>query len=269
MVPSQPRMAISVDLLSFYRALFEWSCDVINSLMSALHTHYSWQGFRIVNKSEYIQFYTFLCALEQDPQGEVVHEPFCHGLDSAMQWYDILQVEVKRCIEGAIQACCDRIKQEGPFKIKQVLSPSTYKLHLPPTWRMHPIFHASLLSTYQETPKHGLNFLSPPPSIICEEREYTIETIIAHWGSTSHWQFHVWWEGYSLLEDIWEPLSHLAHAKYLVRAYKARHNNVFTSPDSPWHRSSCSSTSPSLKWFSSLTWPAFSLSLVFAYLVTL
>ncbi|KAG1885843.1 uncharacterized protein F5891DRAFT_988238 [Suillus fuscotomentosus] len=43
--PSQPRMAVSVELLSFYRALFERSCDAINALASALKTHYSRRGF--------------------------------------------------------------------------------------------------------------------------------------------------------------------------------------------------------------------------------
>ncbi|KAG1898086.1 uncharacterized protein F5891DRAFT_956107, partial [Suillus fuscotomentosus] len=39
--PSQPRMAVSVDLLAFYCALFECSCDAINALASALKSHYS------------------------------------------------------------------------------------------------------------------------------------------------------------------------------------------------------------------------------------
>lgn len=47
--PSQPRMAISVDLLSFYRALFERSCDAINALASALKTHYSRRGFQVTD----------------------------------------------------------------------------------------------------------------------------------------------------------------------------------------------------------------------------
>ena len=76
-------------------------------------------------------------------------------------------------------------KREGPFEIEQVLSPSTYKLCLPPTWKMHPVFHASLLSTYQETEEHGPNFLSPPPSTIHGEEEYTMESIIAHRVSAS------------------------------------------------------------------------------------
>ena len=76
-------------------------------------------------------------------------------------------------------------------------------------WKMHPVFHASLLSTYQETPKHGPNFLSPPPSLIQGEEEYTIETIITHWGSAACQQFCVRWEGYPLSEDTWElfPIS--------------------------------------------------------------
>ncbi|KAG2058673.1 hypothetical protein BDR06DRAFT_862318, partial [Suillus hirtellus] len=45
--PSQPWMAVSVDLLSFYCALFERSCDAINALASALKIHYSRQGFQM------------------------------------------------------------------------------------------------------------------------------------------------------------------------------------------------------------------------------
>ena len=40
-VPAQPRMAVSVKLLSFYRALFERSCDAVNALAAALSTYYT------------------------------------------------------------------------------------------------------------------------------------------------------------------------------------------------------------------------------------
>lgn len=49
--PSQPRMAVSVELLAFYRALFERSCDAINALASALHTYYIRRVYRMVNKN--------------------------------------------------------------------------------------------------------------------------------------------------------------------------------------------------------------------------
>ncbi|KAG2352588.1 hypothetical protein BDR07DRAFT_1303416 [Suillus spraguei] len=43
--PSQPHMAVSIELLEFYQALFEQSCDAINALALALKMHYSCRGF--------------------------------------------------------------------------------------------------------------------------------------------------------------------------------------------------------------------------------
>ncbi|KAN0078271.1 hypothetical protein V8E55_010328 [Tylopilus felleus] len=45
----QPQMAVSIDLLAFYHALFECSCNAINALFAALHNHYICRGFHIVN----------------------------------------------------------------------------------------------------------------------------------------------------------------------------------------------------------------------------
>ena len=41
-------------------------------------------------------------------------------------------------------------KQEGPFTITKVLSPLSYKLKLPTSWKIHPVFHVSLLTPYHE-----------------------------------------------------------------------------------------------------------------------
>ena len=49
--PSQPRMAVSVELLEFYRALFERSCDAINALAATLSTYYTRRGFRVTNRN--------------------------------------------------------------------------------------------------------------------------------------------------------------------------------------------------------------------------
>ncbi|EGO05108.1 hypothetical protein SERLA73DRAFT_28728, partial [Serpula lacrymans var. lacrymans S7.3] len=48
-VPSQHCMAVSIGLLTFYQALFEQSCNVINTLTAALNTHYICRGFRMTN----------------------------------------------------------------------------------------------------------------------------------------------------------------------------------------------------------------------------
>ncbi|KAF8660467.1 hypothetical protein AX16_001621 [Volvariella volvacea WC 439] len=62
-------------------------------------------------------------------------------------------------------------KREGPFTITKVLGPITFRLELPEQWKIHNVFHASLLTPYRENEVHGPNFLTPPPDIINDEEE--------------------------------------------------------------------------------------------------
>jgi hypothetical protein len=78
---------------------------------------------------------------------------------------------------------------KGPFTIIDVLSPITYQLTLPSQWRIHPVFHAALLSPYKENKTHGPNFIAPPPDIIDGKEEQKIEVIIVGittWLGTSY-----------------------------------------------------------------------------------
>ena len=96
-------------------------------------------------------------------------------------------------------------QREGPFEISQVVSPLAYRLWLPPTWKINDIFHASLLLTYRETAKHGLNYVNPPPEEIDGEEEYEIAEILSHQGSPACHSYFVSWKGYSSAENTWEP----------------------------------------------------------------
>jgi len=69
-------------------------------------------------------------------------------------------------------------KRYGPFPIKQVLSTVTYELELPPQWKIHPVFHANLLTPYRETALHRTNYTQPPPDLIAGEAEYKVEQIL-------------------------------------------------------------------------------------------
>ena len=71
-------------------------------------------------------------------------------------------------------------KRYGPFKIIKEISPVAYQLQLPPSWNIHPVFHASLLLSYSKTPSHGSNFSQPPPDLINNEEEYEVEQIKVH-----------------------------------------------------------------------------------------
>ena len=49
-------------------------------------------------------------------------------------------------------------KREGPFEIEEVLGPVTYQLKLPENWKIHRVFHATLLHPYKENEVYGENY---------------------------------------------------------------------------------------------------------------
>ena len=73
---------------------------------------------------------------------------------------------------------------------------------------------------YQETSKHGANFLEPPPEIIEGEKEYKVKQIInsQRHGKDKKLQFLVHWKGYSVAHDSWEDTTNV-HAPELVKEY--------------------------------------------------
>jgi hypothetical protein len=54
-------------------------------------------------------------------------------------------------------------RRYGPFLVTAVISHTTYRLKLPPTWKIHNVFHASLLTPYRETITNGVKYQEPPP----------------------------------------------------------------------------------------------------------
>jgi hypothetical protein len=95
-------------------------------------------------------------------------------------------------------------KQEGPFLIEEKLGPVTYRLRLPKTWKIHPVFHAILLSPYRETEVHGPNFMKPPPDLIEGEYEYEVEWILKHRRQGRTTAYPTRWKGYQPQDDSWE-----------------------------------------------------------------
>ncbi|THH00881.1 hypothetical protein EW145_g7016 [Phellinidium pouzarii] len=94
-------------------------------------------------------------------------------------------------------------KREGPFTIKQVLSPLNYRLKLPKAWRIHPVFHASLLTPFAETDSHGPSFTQPPPDLIDGHEEFEIEAIVSHSGNGKRRKYLIKWKGYPSSANEW------------------------------------------------------------------
>ena len=114
-------------------------------------------------------------------------------------------------------------KREGPFKIIKVLGPVTYRLQLPKTWKMHPVFHATLLTPFRTTEEHGPSYPRPPPDLVEQEPEYEVEAITNHRLRYHRRQYLIAWKGYPASENTWEPESALKNAQTILANYKKRH----------------------------------------------
>ncbi|KAK1218014.1 hypothetical protein PQX77_019312 [Marasmius sp. AFHP31] len=85
--PSQPRMAISLDLLEFYRTLCQQSSDAVTALANGLSSLYRSRGLRLLGAT-----------------GDAMQDPIRRALGNSLQWYDTLVNEVDRYVVQKIEA---------------------------------------------------------------------------------------------------------------------------------------------------------------------
>jgi hypothetical protein len=69
-------------------------------------------------------------------------------------------------------------EQYGPFTIEKKISPVAFRLTLPPSMKIHNVFHADLLLPYKETEEYGQPYTRPPPVIEEGEENYEINAIL-------------------------------------------------------------------------------------------
>jgi len=110
-------------------------------------------------------------------------------------------------------------RRYGPFEVAAKISDIAYRLKLPDMWKIHNVFHASLLTPYKEMDKHRPNFLEPPPDLIDGEEEWEIEKILRHRMYWKKKQYLIQWKGYTPAHDSWIDESGL-HTPELLANYK-------------------------------------------------
>jgi transposase InsO family protein len=112
----------------------------------------------------------------------------------------------------------------GPFNIIEKVSTVAYKLELPKKLgRLHPVFHISKLKKVLETKDYPTRKQLDRPLPVAKvdgEEAWYVEKIISKRKKGNVVEYLVKWEGYPEWEATWEPISHLALAKDVIKQYE-------------------------------------------------
>ena len=87
------------------------------------------------------------------------------------------------------------------------------------------MFHACLLTPYEETKLHGTTETRPPPNLVQGNEEFEVEAILMHHlYKNRETRYLIKWKGYDTSENTWEPESNLSNAEEELNDYKNRHD---------------------------------------------
>jgi hypothetical protein len=110
-------------------------------------------------------------------------------------------------------------KLHGLFKVVKVLSRSAVRLELPKRWRIHDVFHVTLLEPYRQAKVSGRKAVDLDRVFEDAEEVIPSDEYFPHkiWDSArkrrkGRVEIHYWieWEGYPDKFDFtWEPMAHL------------------------------------------------------------
>ena len=98
----------------------------------------------------------------------------------------------------------------GPFTVLEKVGQRAYRLQLPSSWCIHPVFHTTLLRPY-DPPSSPLQQQPdpPPPIVVGDHLEQEVETILDECMRCGCKEYLVKWKGLPREENSWEPHSHL------------------------------------------------------------
>ena len=115
-------------------------------------------------------------------------------------------------------------KWVGPFAVEKMIGPAAVKLTLPEDWKIHPVFHVSLLKPYrsdgsvQPVIPSGFELLQTDALTVERILDHRIKSVPKHAPIT---EYLCKWHGRDVLQATWEPVRNLgSQAGALITAYE-------------------------------------------------
>ncbi|KAK3526549.1 hypothetical protein QTP70_030771, partial [Hemibagrus guttatus] len=125
-------------------------------------------------------------------------------------WWPNMAADVRRDIR--LRLPCRKLSPRFTdlFTILRQINPVTYKLQLPPEYRIHPTFHVSLLkphhpSVFPSTEPGGDVAEPPLPLLLDDGAAYGVKEILDSQRRGGQLEYLVDWEGYGPEERSWIP----------------------------------------------------------------
>ena len=111
------------------------------------------------------------------------------------------------------------VRRLGPFGIIAQVGLSAFHLDLPPSMKIHPVFHVSLLEPYVENNFPG-RVVAPPLAIQVDGfLEFEVQSISDSKFRRKKLQCFVDWVGYDISERSWELAENLSNATSAINTF--------------------------------------------------
>ena len=108
----------------------------------------------------------------------------------------------------------------GPFKVLETVGPQAYRLALPTSYRIHPVFPVTLLEPYYGN-MQGRQDLMLPPELINDQEEYEVEEVLKvqrRKGVVSYW---VKWLGWDNEYNQWVDKEDMGNASGKIEDFES------------------------------------------------